>query len=348
MRFKEISLISLIVMLSTSAASVGMALFGLGVWSLILSGFVGVALNMWLLSRSTPLRLRLAFDRKIAQGHGTYGFKALANELVDYLRDQASNLIISRNAGPASVGIYNKAQSLGKMPLSMFSIPVYQTVFRAMSAVQDNQDKTKYMFLRMISLLALYTLPFYVGVWWLAKPLIVFVYGQKWSASAAPLEIIALAGLIFCVGHPCGAVLAAQNRLGRELIAQTIGLLIVVIGSYVGLRWGLSGVAVAFLFAHLYTTAHMYWLVKQCVRVTATEVFQSLRPALILNTSLVIVLVALSAALPSELAQAHPGTYSLACAAFGSIAYGVGFLFLPLPAIASESLRWKRMLRLAS
>jgi len=348
MRFKEISLISLIAMLFSNATSVGMALSGMGVWSLILGGLCGALLNIGLISRRTPLRLRLAFDPRTAKGHSTYGFKFTANEVVTYLRDQTSNLIISRISGPASVGIYNKAQSLGQTPLSMFSGPVYQTVFRAMSAVQDDRDKTKYMFLKMISLLGLYTLPFYVGIWWLAAPLIGFFYGQKWAASTAPLEIIALAGLIFCVGHPCGAVLAAQNRLGRELIAQTIGLFVVATGSYVGLRWGLSGVAVAFLVGHLYTTTHMYWLVRQCLPVSSAEVFKSLQPGLILNTSLILILAAFSLLLSAELPLTHPAIYMFACATVGGITYLIAFLFLPLPMIESEVLRFKKMLRLAS
>ncbi len=348
MNFKHISLIGFAVLVFSSCASVAMAFAGMGVWSLTLGGLSGVVLNIWLLSRCTPLRPRFAFDREAARTHGTYGIKTSANDIVNYFRGQVSNLIISRMIGPTSVGIYNKAESLGNMPLRIFSGPIYQTVFRAMSVVQDDLDKTRYMFLRMIALLTVYTLPFYIAASWLAEPLIVFVYGQKWGDSAPILEIIALAGIIFCVGHPCGAVLAAQNRLGRELVAQTIGLIIVAVGSLVGLRWGLKGVAAAFLLGHIYTTAHMYWLVRQCIGTGLTEILAAMRPGLILNALLIVVLIGLANLLPPDLAHSHPGRYLAATAPLAAIVYGAAFLFLPLPAIGQEALRWKKLLHLAS
>lgn len=347
MRFKDASLIGLATLVFTSCLSVVMALAGMGVWTLVLSGLFGTAVNIALLSRYSKMHPRLVFDKKIVQTHGSYGLKSLANDIVNYFRGQISNLLISRTAGPTMVGIYNKAESLGKMPLSVFSGPVYETVFRGMSMVQDDKDKTKYMFLRTVTLLTVYTLPFYLGASLFAEPLILFVYGQKWVASAPVLEIIALAGILFCVGHPSGAVLAAQNQLGRELIAQSIGMAVLIVALIVGMRWGLTGVAVAFVLGHLYTTGHMYWLVRRCLNVSPAEVFIAMRPGLILNAILLASLICMMLLLPEGLMQSHPAYFLAVTIPFAGIVYGAAFLFLPLPSIASESLRWKQMLRLA-
>jgi len=347
MRFKDATIIGVIVGMFSSGVSVSMALAGMGVWSLTLAGLFSFVPNIWLLARRSPVRARLILDKQIIRIHGAYGLKSTANDIVIHFRNQVSNLLISRMVGPAAVGIYNKAESLGRMPHSMISGPIYQAVFRAMSVMQDERGKSKYMFLRTVSLLTVYTLPFYIGAALLADPLILFVYGEQWAASAPILKIIALAGILFCVVHPCGAVLAAQNLLGRELIVQTIGMAVLVVAVLVGVRWGLAGIAVAFILGHLYITCHMYWLVRRCLNVSLADLFVAMRPGLILNAILLVTLVGMIQLLPDELRQTHPGSYLAAIIPVSIIVYGAAFLFLPMPSIASESLKWKQILRLA-
>jgi O-antigen/teichoic acid export membrane protein len=149
------------------------------------------------------MRCRLHLDQQIARQHSGFGFKIALNDLISYLRQQTSNFIVTKMAGATMVGLFNKGDSLAKLPFSTISGPVYQPVFRSMAAAQDNPDKIKYLFFRMVSLLILYTLPFYVGLWWLAKPFMIVVYGEH----GHPLQILPLD-----IGHPENM---ATNRLKK-------------------------------------------------------------------------------------------------------------------------------------
>jgi O-antigen/teichoic acid export membrane protein len=346
MRFKETSLIGLATTVIGGIASVVMAASSFGVWSLVLSGLAGAAITYFLVARLTPLRVRMHFDRRIARQHSGFGFKVILNDFVSYMRHQTANFIITKVAGAAMVGLFNKGDSLAKLPFATISGSIYQPVFRAMAAEQDNADRIKYLFFRMVSLLILYTLPIYVGLWWLAKPFITFVYGEHWAEAAIPLEILAPLGLLYCVGHPCGAALAATNRLGREVVVQTITWIIVALGCYYGLAWGLTGVAVGIVVSQIYSTAHMYLLANQVLRATAREFLAATGPGLILNVILIAVLIMVDAALPTGTREHSKAAYLTISTLAGGLAYSLGFLFLPLPSLASEAFRWKTMLRL--
>ena len=214
MDFKRRSIIGIISGVATGIFSVLMAWAGMGVWSLVLSGLAGALLRNILLARVTALRLRLNFDLAIMRRHGAYGSKIVANDIMGHLKNEGLKLILSKLAGPAFLGLFNKADSLHRLPYWMLAQPVAQPVFRAMSKVQDDLDQTKYMFYRVITLLMVYILPFYIGIWWVAEPFIGVVYGEQWLPAAEPLRILALAGFFYIIARPCGVLLDGAESTG--------------------------------------------------------------------------------------------------------------------------------------
>ncbi len=118
-----------------------------------------------------------------------------------------------------------------------------EPVFRAMSKVQNDMDKTKYILYRSITLLMVYVTPFYVGAFWVAKPFIEVVYGIKWLAVIEPLRILVMCGFFFNIMMPCGRLLDAQNRLTQEMVILVAEFIVVTAACMIGLRWGLTGVA---------------------------------------------------------------------------------------------------------
>ena len=348
MRFKETSLVGLASALLSGIVSIAMAVMGYGVWSLVWGGLIGSLVGYLFIFRLTPIRSRLRFDPQVARRHSGFGIKITLNDFISYLRQQTSNFIITKMAGPSMVGLFNKGDSLAKLPFSTISGPIYQPVFRSMSAAQDNPDAIKYLFFKMVSLLILYTLPLYVGLWWLAEPFIVVVYGEHWADAAIPLAILAPLGLLYCVGHPCGAVLAATNRVGVEVMVQTITWVIVALGCYFGLHWGLAGVAFGIVISQVYSTTHMYLLANRSLRATPGELLDALAPGLLLNAILVAVLMAVDHILPAGTREHSMKTYLMVSSVAGGVAYAAAFLLLPFPALHEEAKRWKRMLRIAT
>ncbi|MCK6408755.1 MAG: oligosaccharide flippase family protein, partial [Thauera sp.] len=79
MRFKERSLIGLVVGILTGVASIGLAMVGAGPWSLILSGILGSLITLVMLDHVSDRRPRLCLDYSVAQRFGAYGVKVSLN-----------------------------------------------------------------------------------------------------------------------------------------------------------------------------------------------------------------------------------------------------------------------------
>lgn len=341
MDFKKRSVTALIAGAITGIASVLMAWNGMGVWSLVLSGLLSALSTNIMLAFITPLRLRISLDTAAMRRHSAYGFKITTNDFLAYLTRESKNLILSKLAGPSFLGLFNKAESLGRLPNELIMPATMQPVFRAMGKIQDDLDQTKYVFYRAITLLTIYTTPFYVGLWWVTAPFIELVYGEKWLGVIEPMRILLLAGLFFNVMFPCGVLLDAQNKLTQEMGVLVAKLLVVTAACVIGLEWGLEGVAWGIVFSHAFGAIALYFLAYRTLSTRLVDLLQALAPGLMLNVLLFCFLAAIHFALGS-LQASMPAVYLAVMVILGAAFYGAIFLFAPLPPIRSEANRWRQ------
>jgi len=346
MRFKGAATANLGTSVVIGFASVGMAFGGMGVWSLSLSGLLAALTINLLLYRLCPLRLNLRLDASTMRRHVTFGFNLTVLDLISHFRMQIFNLILSKLAGPAALGLFNKGESLARMPNRLITPATGKVVFRALSSVSDDLDQSKYILYRTITLLSVYIYPFLVILIWVAEPLILFLYGEKWLAAAEPARIIAIGSLILPALRPCSVLLQAQNRLRQEIVVSVIALVVGAAGCFVGLRWGLVGVAWSVVLSQALSFALLYAFAYRTISTRLSELGQALAPALILSALLWISLAALHWFI-AELAQRTPFAYLAAMGAVGGAVYGGAFLFLPMKTLEGEVARWRARLSAA-
>lgn len=345
MRFKAKTAVQLTNLFVYNGIALSLAWKGYGPWSLILasifSSVAGAAQFAWY-ARWRP---GLCFDFARAGELLRYGLLASSNNIVGYVRNQLPTFILSRSLGPAGVGLYNKAESLAARPHGFITGSVYEVLFRALAKEHDDLDKSRYLFFRSLTLVLTYALPFYVGFAWVAEPLVVLLFGHRWADSAAPLVILSAAAPFMIVENLSGAVLAARNWLDKELIAQIIMIAVAGTGIVLGLPYGMEGVAAGMALALLYMSIHMFWLARRSLQARWRDLGRAFVPALLLNGMLAAVLWLVDAGLPDALRSNGP-LYVILMATAGGLVYALGFLYLPIPALASESARWKIKLRL--
>lgn len=343
MNYKSRTMVEVMAGFITGLASSVMAWLGLGVWSLVLSGLVGAMYKIIWLARLTPLKLRLNPNLAIMRKHSSYGFKTVVNDFVTYLRNESKNLILSKLAGPSFLGLFNKGESMSRLPNQLLMSATMEPLFRAMSTAQDNLDQCRYLYYRTITLLMVYTMPLYVLLWWVADPFISVVYGPKWVEASGPLAILAVAGVFLNVIYPSGVVLAAQNRLGREIVAQLINLAIIIAAVYMGLDWGLEGVAWGLVLSHALLATHFHWLTRNILPGRSSDLPRAAAPGLMLSALLWGVLFLTDAILGDAKAH-HPFIYLLVMSCIGGLSHVLAFLLLPIPALAGEAKRWRQKL----
>ncbi|RRJ84612.1 lipopolysaccharide biosynthesis protein [Aestuariirhabdus litorea] len=334
-RMREIAVVRVLTLVVSASCSIYMATQGLQTWSLILGGLAGGLFQSLLLIHLSRWSPRYGYERKVARQLGWFGVKFATIATVIYARKQLENLITSYQLGAQQVGLLNKGSSLSEMPTKIVVSSAYQTLFRALSSMQDDKGQSIYLFRKSLILIQVISWPCYLGLAWLAEPFVLLVYGEKWLFCVPALQVFCLCALLSTTSMYSGAVVAAQNQLGKEVSIQLEATLIKLVAVLIGVQWGILGVALAMLPSFSYLTLRMAFLACRSLGAPFSMVIKSMGPAVLLN------LLMIAALLLSDqlLVNHHSWLYLFATALWGALVYLLLVCLIPVPELRSESRR---------
>jgi O-antigen/teichoic acid export membrane protein len=338
MRFKAQTVARLLTLLASSAVSVAMAFAGYGVWSLVLGGLSGSAAGIVTMVSLARWRPRLCLEWSRGRDLARYGFLTTTGDFIVYVRGQATNFILSRTLGSHQLGLFNKGNSLALVPQNL-TASVSGPTFRVMGKEYDNVDLSRYLYLRSVTLVSIYTWPAFVALAWLALPLLRFVYGAKWVGAAPPLTWFALVGPFITLEILAGTVLAARNWVAREIPVQIVQLIVVTLGTIAGLPHGLLGVAIGASVANIYGAMHMSWLASRCLSMSAWQIISALRVPMLLNIPLLVLSLTTDWLLPHQGGMADLPYLVLMLGSAGAL-YVLLFMLAPIESLETERRRW--------
>jgi len=279
MHFRQLTVVEVLASVLYALCTIGLALAGAGVWSLVVGGLVQVAaavVAIWFVSKWRP---RASLDFSGIRGLMAFGAKAWAGGLLGYAQESGDYFVIGRALGPSPLGFYTMAFNLANVPRTRLGSVVSMVSFAGFSRIQDDPDRVRRGFLRIVRYISLVSFPLLIGMLILASEFIVVVYGSNWLQSIAPLRLLSIAAIPASLTAAMPAVLLAKNRAGLHLklsIASTVGFFSIVL---IGVNWGISGVAAALLVhAVVFFTITMHF-VRGVVEVRIAEFAFALKPA---------------------------------------------------------------------
>lgn len=343
MLFQKLAWINMSSLVFSSIISISLASQGYGVWSLVWGGIAGSIFRILILQFNTPLPLRFKWRQESIRRLAPYGIRVSLNNIADYIYQQTPNFILTRLLGPQTVGLYNKSSSLALLPMNIIGTAPYQAIFRILSEIQDDHNQSTYIYYRTITLVSLYTLPFYIGLFWVAEPFITTIYGEQWRGAAKALEILALTGIFLCVSNPSGAVIEARNQIGKEVYTKLTATAILAVGALFLTDGTLSIESLAYLVlsTEFFIAISLYIIASRSLGGTLTLLINALKPTLIMNAGLALFLWLLSSLIQNSSLTGNELLYLLIMVPSGGCFYGLFFLFFTPSPLQSEAERWK-------
>ena len=293
--FKVISLIAFLNVIISSVISIVMALEGYGVWSLVFSGLITsvliIPVNLWL-AKWVP---RLSYDYNILKKLGAYGFKVSVSHILYSIMVQIPNSFISKVQGPEALGLFNKATSLSEIPLQVIAGPVTQTVFRGMAEYKHDENMSKYLYFKTLTLLCVYLFPFFTTMLWISEPFVVIVYGETWRMAGQVMVVVALIGYFNTLMRPATIMNDSHDKLKEEIIIDIEFIILLVILLFFVSQYGIFYIASSLVVMASYQTLKVTKLAYTCMNNAKLKDFISaVFPALILNVFLAVFLFVLN------------------------------------------------------
>jgi PST family polysaccharide transporter len=235
------------------AVSVGLALTGVGAWSLILGQLAGVVAAVLLSWLMFPWRPRLTIDTPLARKLIAYGLPLFGVSVMWVISVNLDYVIIGRQLGSEELGIYTLAYRLPELLVVSLMVGVNRVVFPAFSTLQGDRSGLQRGFLVATHYMVLVTFPLSIGMAIVADPMVRVALGPEWVDAIPVMRVLAISVLVASMMDADGDVYKAVGRPGLLFKLNLLHLALLVPALLIGVQYGLVGVALAHLAARTVT-----------------------------------------------------------------------------------------------
>jgi succinoglycan exporter len=212
MQFSRDALWSMISESIAAIAAVIMALAGFGVWALVAQLFVAGVIRLaglFFVSRYLPrFRFRMGSVVRLAR----YSLGLMGSEIANFVTFQSPMVVISRFLGLADAGAYSAANRFSSIPNQVVLSGVMGVLFPAFSAMMHDRQRRSQALMLSTQVTTLLLAPMMFGLWALAEPSMLLLFGAQWAAAWPVLGLLALSkGLL----TPCSTFIPYLKGSGH-------------------------------------------------------------------------------------------------------------------------------------
>lgn len=272
--FKTQTKVSLISSITSGAVGIGMAVSGCGVWSLVGQQISRQFLNsafLWIYSQWYP---KLQFSFQSFKELFSFGWKLLVSGLIDTVWREIYQVVIGKCYSPATLGQYTRAHQFGSICSSNLTTVVQRVSFPVLSSVQDDKERLKNGYKRIIKVTMLLTFTLMLGLAAVAKPMVIVLIGEQWLPCVPFLQIICLQMMLYPLHSLNLNMLQVQGRsdlfLRLEIIKKFIAIGPLLLGIFVNIYWMLWGSVVTGFIAYylnaFYSGPFLNYSIKEQVK----------------------------------------------------------------------------------
>ena len=195
LEFKMIAKINLAAMLLGTLLGICFAFIGYGVWSLVIKQVSTSVVQSILYLYCGKWKIGFSFSYSHFKQMFSFASFVLLNRLVNTLYHNVLAMIIGKSYSAATLGCYNQARKLEDLPRSTISSIVNTVVFPLFSKVNNNIAKQRYAMSKGLRALSFVSIPVLFFLMIVAKPLIVFLFTEKWIDAVPYFQILCVGGL---------------------------------------------------------------------------------------------------------------------------------------------------------
>jgi O-antigen/teichoic acid export membrane protein len=266
MQFHVTSLIGVISTLISQGLAIFLAWLGLKYWALVASTIafpLSTAIGSWIFCEWRPRRpsQRANIMPEVRFALNTYGHFAL-----NYGTRNLDNLLVGRYLGVQSLGYYKKAYDLFYSSAGQVVAPISDVALAALSRLSMEHEELKRRYLSVVSQVAFVGIALSVFLTVTAKDIILLILGPQWNKTAEIFTFFGPGIGLMLISNTQGWLHLSMGRADRWFRWGVLELFVTAILFIIGLRFGPSGVAIAWTLSFCALTGPAIWYAGRPVR----------------------------------------------------------------------------------
>jgi O-antigen/teichoic acid export membrane protein len=249
--------------LVTLPVTLGCALAGFGVWTLVVGALLAPTARSIATFIFAPWRPGLRIGGTRIKELLNFSLTALGVRILWALRERSNTLIIGKITDEVTVGFYSMAEELALLPGSKISTVVNMLSFPIMAELQTNVDTMRAALRRAVRLTAAIAIPTSAGIALVANELVSVLLGPKWLPSVPLLRLLCVYAAVRAVDTLLPPVLFARRRQKFLFWYCLILLIVVPAAAVIGAVW--YGAQGAIIFSTAVYCAVMTVMVREAL-----------------------------------------------------------------------------------
>ena len=292
MRFNTLAGIELVGAVVNSLFAVVFALLSPTVWALVWAYLTKQLVMAVMARRISGFRLKWQFDWKIAKELLHFGKFMVGLSFLWYFGENINNIVIAKILGTTMLGFFALAANIGNAINTHFVSLLEGVMFPAYASVQHDKEEVRRIYLKTTKFVSLISMPFAVALIFLAKELVLTLYGWKWISIVPLLQLFGLTQLAVPV-LACSGSLFLGCGCPRNLYKLTVISLIVKVPLLILLtyKYGLIGAVVAGILATIVTALLNLRMVYKLTSLRWCEFLPQFLPSIYCAAGMIVVIL---------------------------------------------------------
>lgn len=262
--FKSLAKISVTASVLSGCIGVLMAYIGFGVWAIVWQNITQTLITLvmqWLLSKWRPM---MVFSKESFHYLVNFGSKLTFSYLIGVLYENLYSLVVGKFYTSSQLGLYNRAETIGRMPAANVTALLQRVSFPIFSLIQDDKERLCLNFRRSIRMSVFITFPILLSLSALATPLVRILLTEKWDGCINYLQIMCFSFMLYPIHALNLNLLQVKGRsdlfLKLEIYKKILGIVVLIITapiSVAAMCYGMVFSSFVCLFINTYYSRHL-------------------------------------------------------------------------------------------
>lgn len=332
LRFRALTLRSIVSTVVAAVVGVGCAVGGLGVYALVAQTLVQVIVAtviMWAAAQSPP---RGRIDRVILRRLTKRSAQFFWVELGMVAVQQGDKFVVGAMLGPVALGYYVIAYRLLAVVSDSFTGVLSALALPVFTRLRDDRNKTLRALFQASKLSLVGASLIFLSLFTLAPVLIPLVFGDHWEPSVILLQVFCVAGVVNALTYFDRAVLYAADRPRLEAMVVAVAGVGTVTAALIGAQFSLTAVAIAMTLRSYMTWPLRLYVLRVAVGLDVRAILRHWTPPAMAGVAFGLAAYAVSRGLAGG-----PATLQLAAAAAAGCAAYIAWLWWRDRAFVTET-----------
>jgi O-antigen/teichoic acid export membrane protein len=239
LRYRPITLLSVLSTLFGGVVAIALAVMGHGLWALAVQRVAGVAFYAAGTMLVTRYRPPLAFDRAECLASLRFSLPLMGSQGLNVLPPAVTSTIVGHYLGVDTVGVLRIAQRLNELLMQLIVLPAMRVFVPVFSGMTKDRERMRETGGRVIDALALPVLPLFAIAAVVAVPLTRVAFGAGWEKSAELFQIMSLGAPRVVIGTVAWPLLVGVGMTGDVFRLKLLEVVVTIVPAFVFSPFGL-------------------------------------------------------------------------------------------------------------